>query len=325
MMLENNAKLAYKIAVEKQESVLFDDTDQDNEEERVTFAHTGGKNLLRNDTVDDLTQVSSNHQDGSGKIKAVKLVDKTKRAFSISIESSKAFELAIRKPRRKWKHYITRIRAYLYGVFLLLMKHHGKPPARQDVTIFLVVLAGVLGFDVLLLANFCFHISLPPSNFAAFGWAFVLTYPLVPFLSPLMAIAAAITGSPNLLKSVGNLNATMILVNLPLTVLLAYLNHDDPQYLLMLTLMAFVKVAISGVTAKVVQHLINPRYEKNQQKLKKILKRQSEKLALREEIIGKEVSNQIDEGEDLTLGFPLQESLVDVEVQEQMKQYLLEK
>lgn len=130
MMLENDAKLAYKIAVEKQESVLFDDTDQDNEEERVTFAHTGGKTLLRNDTMDNLVQESSNHKDGQGKIKAVKLVDKTKRAFSISIESSKAFELAIRKPRRKWKHYITRIRSFAYGVFLLLMKHHGKPPAR---------------------------------------------------------------------------------------------------------------------------------------------------------------------------------------------------
>ena len=207
------------------------------------------------------------------------------------------------------------MRAFLYGVFLLLMKHHGKPPARQDVTIFLVVLAGVLGFDVLLLANFCFHIALPPSNFGAFGWAFILVYPLVPFFSPLMAISAAITGSAGMLKAVGNLNATMIMFNLPLTLLLSYLNHDDPQYLLMLTLMGFVKVLTSGVAAKVVQHLVNPRYEKNQQKLKKILERQRKKIAMREDIIGKEVSNHIDGGEDPT-GFPLQESLVDVEVQE---------
>lgn len=170
----------------------------------------------------------------------------------------------------------------------------------------MVVLAAVLGFDVLLLANFCFHISLPPSNFAAFGWAFIFVYPLVPFLSPLVALIAAITGSPNLLKAVGNLNATMIMFNIPLTLFLSYLSHDDPQFLLMLTLMAFVKVAISGVSAKVVQHLINPRYAKNQQKLKKILSRQSHKLALREEIIGKEVSNLIDEGgPDTQLGFPV--------------------
>ena len=94
--------------------------------------------------------------------------------------------------------------------------------------------------------------------------------------------------------------------NIPLTLFLSYLSHDDPQFLLMLTLMAFVKVAISGVSAKVVQHLINPRYAKNQQKLKKILSRQSHKLALREEIIGKEVSNLIDEGgPDTQLGFPV--------------------
>jgi len=62
-MLENHAKQAYKVAVEKQESVLFDDTDQDNEEERVTFAHAGTQNLLRNDTMDNLVQVSSSHND----------------------------------------------------------------------------------------------------------------------------------------------------------------------------------------------------------------------------------------------------------------------
>jgi len=39
----------------------------------------------------------------------LKLVDKTKRAFSISIESSKAFELAIRKPRMRLRHRCLRL------------------------------------------------------------------------------------------------------------------------------------------------------------------------------------------------------------------------
>lgn len=129
MMLENDAGLAYKMAINKQESVLFDDTDQDNEEERVSFANAGVSSLSRGHSVDSLDTTSTTHPDGQGKIKSVKLVDKTKRAFSISIESSKAFELAIRKPRRKWKHLITRARASLYGIFLLLMKHHGQPPS----------------------------------------------------------------------------------------------------------------------------------------------------------------------------------------------------
>ena len=49
-------------------------------------------------------------------------MDKTRRAFSISIESSKAFELAIRKPRKKCKHNITRIKGFFYGLYLILMK-----------------------------------------------------------------------------------------------------------------------------------------------------------------------------------------------------------
>lgn len=54
--------------------------------------------------------------------KATKLVEKSHRAFSISIESSKAFELSIRKPRKKCKHYLTRIKAQIYSIYLLLVK-----------------------------------------------------------------------------------------------------------------------------------------------------------------------------------------------------------
>jgi len=49
--------------------------------------------------------------------------------------------------------------------------------------------------------------------------------------------------------------------------------------------MIFIKVAISGISAKVLQNLINPRYAKNQEKLKTILSRQAMKVAKREEII----------------------------------------
>lgn len=112
-------------------------------------------------------------------------------------------------------------------------------------------MAAVLGLDILLLANFCFHISLPPSNFFSFGWAFIFVYPLVPFLSPLLALIGAITGDTNLFKAVGNLNALMIMSNIPLTLFLCYKNDDDPQYLLMLTVMACTKVALSAVSATV--------------------------------------------------------------------------
>lgn len=64
------------------------------------------------------------------------------------------------------------------------------------------------------------------------------------------------------------------------------------MYLLLLALMVLVKMGLSATSAKVRMYLNNPRYAKNQDKLKKILKRQKEKLQKREEILGKE-ANQV--------------------------------
>ena len=97
-------------------------------------------------------------------VKTVKLVDKSRRAFSVSIESTKAFEIAIRKPRTKAKHIVTKIRAYFYGLFLLLVKHHGKPPTGHDLTGYFVFMAAIVGLDVMVLMNFTYHIFLLPTN-----------------------------------------------------------------------------------------------------------------------------------------------------------------
>jgi hypothetical protein len=83
--------------------------------------------------------------------------------------------------------------------------------------------------------------------------------------------------------------------------------------------MIFIKVAISGISAKVLQNLINPRYAKNQEKLKTILSRQAMKVAKREEIIGKELSQQLEGIGIATV------PVIDPSTQEQMREYLLEK
>ena len=59
-------------------------------------------------------------------------------------------------------------------------------------------------------------------------------------------------------------------------------------------IMIWVKVALSAVSAKVCQNLINPRYSKNQEKLKKILKRQKMKILKRDEILGKDTADIIE-------------------------------
>jgi hypothetical protein len=272
MTTNSASRDAYQLAVNREESVLFDETDQDTEDEKVTYA-ARPKQLSGLDSSANLVSTAQMHLDPSNKVKPVKLVDKTRRAFSISIESQKAFELAIRKPRRKTKHEVTRIRAWIYGVFLLLMKHHGSPTKTKDLNRVFALFAAVLTVDILLLINFTLHIFIPVTNFYHFGWLFFFVFFGIPYFSPMIAVLASLSGSDQLLKTTGNMNSMMICFNIPLTIAFMFLHDDDPIYYLLLASMVFVKVCLSAVSAKVRMYLINPRYSKNQEKLSKILSR----------------------------------------------------
>lgn len=188
------------------------------------------------------------------------------------------------------KHKCTRIRSYIYSVYLMLTKHHGKPPSTDQLTPFFVAYAAVLSLDIMLLVNFTFHVFLPSTNFGRFGWCFFFMYPLVPYLSPIFSILGAMKGSPFLLKQVGNINSLCIMVNIPVTAIFAFLSDDDPYWFLLLLVMIWCKVLLSAVSAKVCQNLANPRYSKNQEKLEKILNKQRDKLKKRNEILGQETA-----------------------------------
>jgi len=123
------------------------------------------------------------------------LVDKTKRAFSYSIDSSKAFELAIRKPRRKLKHKWNSCRTCLYGTYLLMMKSHGAPPNTKDLSLYFMIYSTILAIDILLLINFTFHMFIGRDHFKNFGWVFMFVLFGVPYFSPLFAIMGAFTGN----------------------------------------------------------------------------------------------------------------------------------
>lgn len=293
MKTNSASRDAYQLAINREESVLFDETDQDAEEEKVTYAARPRTNTQLDSSANLISSVQM-HLDPSNKIKPIRLIDKTRRAFSLSIESSKAFELAIRKPRNKVKHSITRLRAWIYGIYLLLMKHHGSPTNSKDLNMVFALFAGILTFDILLLINFTLHIFIPVTNFKAFGWPFFFVFFGIPYLSPLIAFTAALTGNDKLLKTSGNMNSMMICFNIPLTVFFQFLKGDDPIYYLLLATMVFIKVLLSGVSAKVRMYLSNPRYSKNQEKLSKILIRQKDKLKIRDDILGEETAKQID-------------------------------
>lgn len=148
----------------------------------------------------------------------------------------------------------------------------------------------MLALDLLLLLNYTLHIFFPSANFTRFGWAFCFFVLGVPYISPAMAFTAAFFGSPELMKVMSNFNSYEILINIPLVAFISAIQGEDPVYYLLLQFMILVKMGLSATSAKVRQYLTNPRYSKNSEKLKKILKRQKEKIQKREDILGREAT-----------------------------------
>jgi hypothetical protein len=151
------------------------------------------------------------------------------------------------------------------------MKHHGSPCAGEDMTWYFVALSALVSLDIMLLVNMCIHCFYPATNMAAFGFAFWFLPPFLPLLAPCWSLYAAVTGSVSAMKTVGNLNSVIATVTIPLTMWFAYINHDDPIYIFVLVFMLLIKSALSAVSAKITQSLINPRFAQNQEQLRKIL------------------------------------------------------
>lgn len=175
------------------------------------------------------------------------------------------------------------------------MKHFGSPTSTRDLNIVFALFAAILTMDIMLLVNYTYHIFMPAKNFYEFGWAFFFLWPLIPYLSPLIAFVGAFTGSNKLLKVAGSMNSMMIQFNIPATIIMSIASGEDVIYYLLLTFMVFIKVLLSAVSAKVRMYLVNPRYQRNQDKLQKILQRQQGKIKTRDEILGSDTAKLIDE------------------------------
>ena len=102
----------------------------------------------------------------------------------------------------------------------------------------------------------------------------------VPYFSPILAIMTAYTGNHEYLEVMGNMNAIMIMFNIPLTIVMSIIWDEDPLYYLVLILMVMLKVIISALSAKIRHYMINPRFQSNAKKLEKILNKQQQKKEL---------------------------------------------
>jgi len=197
----------------------------------------------------------------------VKIIDKSKRAYSISLDSTKAFELTLKKPRTSCKYRCQRLRSVFYSLWILAFKHHGKPPSKNHLYSIFFVFSLLLSVDVLLLVTMMFHLFQPRENLNTFGVPFLWIYPGIAVLAPLVGILASVFGSPKTFKLHSSLNASCAMVNYPATLLIQIGHQEDPYYIAVVLLLWLNKFIISFFGAKVRQHLLNPGFTKNQAKL----------------------------------------------------------
>ena len=93
-------RAAYRNAVQNQESILWDETDKDEEEMRVSYV---GKQKVEEDENKYLAK-GTDQEGEDGTFLPPRPVDTRIRAFAYSIDAAKMFEVAIRRPRNSCKY-----------------------------------------------------------------------------------------------------------------------------------------------------------------------------------------------------------------------------
>lgn len=194
----------------------------------------------------------------------VKIIDKSKRAFSVSLDSTRAFEMTLQQPDKGCGTCFTRFRARFYSLWLLLFKHHGKPPSKNGLFTIFFIFAALLALDCMLLVDVLAHIyNNGEEHMNTVGVTFVCIYPGVAILGPLFGVLGSICGSPGALKLQSSFNACCVLVNYPLTIFMMVARKEEDWYIAVVVTLWLNKIGLSFFGAKVRQHLINPLFEKN--------------------------------------------------------------
>jgi len=200
----------------------------------------------------------------------VRIVDKSKRAYDISVDSTRALEQVLQKDRKKFKHICPRINSVFYSLFVLLLKFHGSPPTARLNVLFLLY-SMVLSFELVLSIIFLTHLMNPMSSIWNIGFAYLFILPGITILAPILGVIATMAGSPRLMMAYSSMNATMAILNYPLTFIVLCFYEDQAIYIGILVMLWFNKICLSFYGGKVRQHFINPAYAKTLEKMNKHL------------------------------------------------------
>lgn len=197
----------------------------------------------------------------------VKIIDKSKRAFDISQDAVKSLELALQKPRTSCKHKCLRFKAWWYGIWIMFFKHHGIPPKSGTRYQYFLGFSIFLCLDLIMTISVCFHMFQPVDNWKSYGIPYFFISPACAVLGPITGLLACIVASSKMLKFQASVNATSVLLNYPLTLAVMIAKQDEAFYISLVILLTLNKICLSFFGAKVRQHLLNPGYCRNAEKI----------------------------------------------------------
>ena len=194
-----------------------------------------------------------------------------RRAFSLSVDSTRTLELALSKPRIGCKYSWSRARSFILALNNLLFKNASKP-ARDNFNIFAFFFAILLSLDLVLMLHVSFHLFRPMSNLDTIGIPLLFIYPLGALLAPVLGILAALSGSVGVMNFYINLNQTVVVFNYSLYLLAQMIFADELYYALITILLIVVKISLSFTGGVIKAHMLNPQFVKNEERLAKMFK-----------------------------------------------------
>lgn len=196
----------------------------------------------------------------------VRIIDKSKRAFDISVESTKALEMVLQKDKKRCKHNCARTKSVFYSLWIMLFKLHGAPPTARLNALFMLF-SMALAFELVLTLIFLIHIFNPITSVWTIGFAYLFILPGLTLIAPLWGLWSTVMGSPWMMKIWSTMNTTMIILNYPLTILMLWYVQDQVVYTAVILLLIFNKMSLSFYGSKVRQHFANPGYAKTLEKM----------------------------------------------------------
>lgn len=96
------------------------------------------------------------------------------------------------------------------------------------------------------------HVFNPIVNLWTFGLPWVFVLPAVTLIAPFWGLIASMAGSPGMLKTYSSMNATVFLVNYPLTLFYMLYMRQSAFYIVTILTLMINKVFINFAAAKVI-------------------------------------------------------------------------